>query len=326
MQHAAELLQRMRERRVLVVGDIMLDEYMRGDVTRISPEAPVPVLEVTSQETRLGGAANTAANIAVLGGHTTLLGLVGEDDAALHLETQLRNRNIEPVLVADASRPTTRKTRLVAQGQQIVRLDHEKRHPADAEATRALCAAISANVTAELGALVISDYAKGAVTAAVTRAAIDAARAHGVPVVVDPKQRDFTVYRGATVITPNLSELEKAVPGGLRSHRTDDIAAAAAQLLPALEGTALLVTRSADGMSLYAPAAAPVHVPAMAKEVYDVTGAGDTVVATLALALAAKIAYPEAIALASLAAAISVSKRGTSTVSPAELLAAALGA
>jgi D-beta-D-heptose 7-phosphate kinase/D-beta-D-heptose 1-phosphate adenosyltransferase len=301
---------------VLVIGDVMVDEYMKGDVSRISPEAPVPVLEVKSHEFTLGGAANAAANIAALGGAVTLAGVVGRDDTAAILDERLAHHGIARELVSDADRPTSKKTRLVAQGQQIVRVDHERRKPVTGTAAEAMLRAISGAIR-NADACVLSDYAKGVITPEIAQHAIEAARGASVPVIVDPKQRDFAVYRGATVITPNLHELEAAAR--LAEMNLDRAAAA---LLPVVDGAALLVTRSADGMTLYRGKHAPFHVPAMAKEVYDVTGAGDTVVATVALALAAKLSLEIAVELASVAAAIAVSKRGTSTVTPSELISA----
>jgi rfaE bifunctional protein kinase chain/domain len=315
VQHLRDDVDQLRGCRVLVIGDVMVDEYMKGDVSRISPEAPVPVLEVRSHELRLGGAGNAAANIQALGGLATLVGVVGRDDTAKSLDARLDQHGIARHLVVDGDRPTSKKTRFVAQGQQIVRVDHEKRVPVDGEIAAAMMRAITAEM-ATAQACVLSDYAKGAITPAVARHTIEAARAANVPVVVDPKQRDFSVYAGATVITPNLHELDAA------SRGEHDVDAAAASLLPTLAGAALLVTRSAEGMSLYRSGHAPVHVPAMAQEVFDVTGAGDTVVAMIALAIAAKLSLEHAVELASVAAAIAVSKRGTSTVTPSELASA----
>jgi D-beta-D-heptose 7-phosphate kinase/D-beta-D-heptose 1-phosphate adenosyltransferase len=318
VQHLRDVIDRLRGRRVIVIGDVMLDEYLKGDVSRISPEAPVPVLEVRSHEYTLGGAANAAANIQALGGMSTLVGVVGRDETATIVGERLASHGITPALVVDPDRPTIQKTRLVAQGQQIVRVDRERRAPIGEAIGEAICRAIDGAVR-DAHAVVLSDYAKGVVTAAVARHAIAAARAAGVPVVVDPKQRSFAAYAGATVITPNLHELEAAAPP---AHGPFEVERAALSLLPQLDGSALLVTRSAEGMTLFRPAAAAFHVPAMAQEVFDVTGAGDTVVATVALALAAGLALEHAVELASVAAAIAVSKRGTSTVSPSELAAA----
>lgn len=316
MEGLRAVVERLGGCRVLVVGDVMLDEYLRGDVTRISPEAPVPVLEVRAHDWTLGGAANAAANIQALGGATTLIGVVGEDDTAAILAGQLDQRGIANRTVPDPDRPTSKKTRLVAQQQQIVRIDHEKRHPIAGAIADAVCRAIDAAI-GQAQALVLSDYAKGVVTRDIARHAIAAARRAGIPAIVDPKQRDFGIYGGATLITPNLHELEAAAPG----VHPFDVVRAAEGLLPAIDGAALLVTRSADGMTLFRPGGPPVHVPAIAREVFDVTGAGDTVVATLALALGARVPIEQAVRLASVTAAISVSKRGTSTVSPGELAA-----
>lgn len=317
MHHLRPLVDRLRGCRVLVVGDLMLDEYLRGEVSRISPEAPVPILEVRTHESRLGGAANTAANIQALGGTAFLVGVVGKDETAITLGEQLSAMRITSTCVPDGGRPTSKKTRLVASQQQIVRVDQEKRHAISGPVLDAVKHAIDGRIK-DAHAVVISDYAKGVITQEIARYAITRARAGGLPVVVDPKQRDFTLYAGATVITPNLAELEAAAVTPVPF----EVGRIVAELLPALEGAALLVTRSAEGMSLFQMGVDPIHVPAIAKEVFDVTGAGDTVVATLALALAAKLSFAEAIELASVAAAISVSKRGTSTVNPAELLAA----
>jgi rfaE bifunctional protein kinase chain/domain len=313
--HAA--VEQFRGRRVVVIGDVMLDEYLRGDVSRISPEAPVPVLEVRAHDWRLGGAANAANNIQALGGVTTLIGVVGKDETAAILSERLAHHDIASAVVIDPERPTSKKTRLVAQQQQIVRVDLEKRHPIAGAAADGVRRAIDHAIPGA-HACVLSDYAKGVLTGEITRHAIDAARAAGVPVIVDPKQRSFAVYRGATVITPNLHELEAAAHGLLPF----EIERAAERVLPEIGGAALLVTRSADGMTLFRAGREPFHVAALAKEVFDVTGAGDTVVATLALALAARVAIEQAVAVASIAAAISVSKRGTSTVSPGELTSA----
>lgn len=316
MQHLRALVEQLRGCAVLVVGDVMLDEYLRGEVSRISPEAPVPILEVRARDRRLGGAANAAANIKALGGAAFLVGVVGKDDTADSLGQQLAKQEIIGSLIGDPSRPTSRKTRLVAQQQQIVRVDEERRQPIEGAIVDHVKKAIDERIRGSR-AVVISDYGKGVITPEIAQHAITAARRANLPVIVDPKQRDLSMYRGASYLTPNLHELEAASPGGAL-----DPARAAAALLPALEGAGLLVTRSADGMTLYRAGHAEVHVAALAKEVFDVTGAGDTVVATIALALAAGVTIELAMELASVAAAISVSKRGTSTVSPAELTAA----
>ena len=323
MRFGPSVIERLRDHRVLVIGDLMIDEYLRGDVHRVSPEAPVPVLELRATEHRLGGAANTAHNLARLGARATVIGVVGADDGAGVLSAALDRAGVAARTCVDRDRPTTRKTRLVAGGHQIARVDAERRTPIGGAVLDELTAAIVAAV-ADADAVVLSDYGKGVVTPAVAAAAIAAGRARGVPIVVDPKRRDFAPYAGATVITPNLVELEHAV--GHAVTAIADIDRAAAGLAAILDGTALLVTRGADGMTLYRDGARGAHVAAAAREVFDVTGAGDTVVATLALALAAGLALEDAMELASLAAGISVSRRGTSTVSPEELAAASSAA
>jgi rfaE bifunctional protein kinase chain/domain len=288
-------------------------------VHRISPEAPVPVLEVRESERRLGGAANTAANIQVMGGISTLIGVVGDDAGAAQLRDKLKHAGVAAHTCVDPARPTTKKTRLVAHTQQIVRIDDEVRTPIAGAVADDMIAAIDAHIDG-VSAVVLSDYAKGAITMQIAQAAIARARRRGIPVIVDPKQRDFAVYRGATIITPNLAELEKAAAAPTATLA--EIESAVRSLAPMLEGTALRVTSSADGMSLFRSGEAPHHVPAAAREVFDVTGAGDTVVATVALALAAGLPMAQAIELASIAAGIVVAKRGTSTVTPVEIMAA----
>lgn len=315
-----KLLASASGRHVVVVGDVMLDELARGDVRRISPEAPVPVLEVTSRSYALGGAANAAANVASLGGKASLIGIVGTDPGAERIATMLQAQGIEPRLVADASRPTTHKTRLVARGQQIVRIDQESRSEPDAKTHAEIVAAVDA-AAASADAFVLSDYAKGAISAALVQAVVRAAKARNIPIVADPKHKDLGRYRGVSVITPNHNELEVAVGRPLNDDA--DFAKAATEVLPLLEGGALLATRGADGMTLFEPGAASIHVKAAAKSVFDVTGAGDTVVATLAIALAGGARLADAIVAASVAAGIVVSKEGTASVTPAELLAAA---
>jgi rfaE bifunctional protein kinase chain/domain len=308
-------VERLKGRKVVVIGDVMLDEFARGDVRRISPEAPVPVLEVTVRAHALGGAANAAANVASLGGKATLLGVVGDDASAGVLDAMLAERGIRSMLVRDASRPTTHKTRLVARGQQIVRIDQESRAEADGDVrTRLLASVVEALSDAD--ACILSDYAKGAVSAELARAVVDAAGARGIPVVADPKRRDFAFYRGVSVVTPNHAELELAVG---RPVLGDEIEQAASELLSVLGGAALLATRGADGMTLFQTGAPPFHVDAAKRSVFDVTGAGDTVVATLATVLAAGDELRNAVVAASAAAGVVVSKDGTASVSPTEL-------
>ena len=316
----ASLLALFPRQHVVVVGDVMLDEYVRGDVARISPEAPVPVVDLTERQMMPGGAANAAANIISLGARATIVGVVGADPQAEHLRSAMNERGIGTSgLVTATDRSTTHKLRIVARTQQIVRVDVETRAPISAETDANLVTQVRA-AAAGAQAIVISDYAKGVVTAPVIRACIEAARAAGIPLVVDPKGRDFSRYAGATIITPNVLELE--VAAGVSTHNDSDaIDRAARSLMPALAGTQILVTRGAAGMTLLAPGAEPLHLPTVARSVYDVTGAGDTVVGTLTLALAAKLPILHALLLATHAASIAVGRPGTVAVTTKELLA-----
>jgi rfaE bifunctional protein kinase chain/domain len=311
------LLYAFRGKRILIVGDVMLDEFVRGNVRRISPEAPVPIVEVTNRETRLGGAANAAVNVQSLGGSAVLIGLVGADDGRELTERLLAEAGIERHLVPDASRPTTRKCRILAHGQQIVRVDSEATCAPPATVKAALFSAID-HAISQVDACIVSDYAKGTVTAESAAYVVTRARARGCKVIVDPKNRDFSIYRGASVLTPNTNELALAAQRPLPTER--DVLEAAAALLVNLDGASILATRGADGMTLVQSGVAPLHVHALAKAVFDVTGAGDTVVATLALALAASASWSDALWAASVAAGIVVSKAGTATVTPGELL------
>jgi D-beta-D-heptose 7-phosphate kinase/D-beta-D-heptose 1-phosphate adenosyltransferase len=305
---------------VVVVGDLMLDEFVRGDVTRISPEAPVPILDMRDRSSTPGGAANAANNVRSLGARASLVGVVGDDASAAALSSLLRLAGIDTTgIVTDRDRPTTQKTRVVARGQQVVRIDSESRAPLGPTITEALMRATrDALATAE--ACIVSDYGKGVITPELVAAIVEIAQARKIPVVVDPKRKDFAAYRGATVVTPNLGELEMA--SGRHAESTDEVVAAGSALLPALGGGALLITRGAAGMTLLEPGQAPVHTHARARAVFDVTGAGDTVVSTLALSLAAGITLAESIELASVAAGLVVSKAGTATVTSDELRAA----
>jgi D-beta-D-heptose 7-phosphate kinase/D-beta-D-heptose 1-phosphate adenosyltransferase len=309
-----KLLDNLVGKHVVVVGDLMLDELARGDVRRISPEAPVPVLEVTSRIQTLGGAANAANNVVALGGRATIIGLLGDDDAANTVERMMKERGLAGSIVRDATRPTTQKTRFVARGQQIVRIDQESRAEASGAARAALLDTVRA-VVPTADACIISDYAKGAIFRELNELLV--ATAKGKPVVADPKHRDISLYRGVTVVTPNHGELEEATHSDLVTDA--DFAGAAEKLRPALDGAAILATRGAEGMTLFEKGKPPVHVHAAAKSVFDVTGAGDTVVATLAIALAAGVPLAEAVRIASAAAGVVVSKVGTATVSPDEL-------
>ncbi|MGD8898255.1 MAG: D-glycero-beta-D-manno-heptose-7-phosphate kinase [Acidobacteriota bacterium] len=316
----AALLDTMRGRRVLVLGDVMLDEFIWGRVGRISPEAPVPVVEVTGQSDHLGGAGNVAANVRSLGGEPALAGVIGRDDAGRRIEEALQRAGIASCLESsDSGRPTTVKTRVIAHNQQVVRTDREEKGDIPADAERALVASVRRELpSAE--ALVISDYEKGAVTASLLRKVLPLARRRRLPVFVDPKQRHFRRYRGVTLVTPNQIEAEQAT--GLPVRDEDDLVIAGRRILSLLGCRAALVTRGEHGMSLFERRRKPVHVPAATREVFDVTGAGDSVIATMALALAAGATLPEAAALANCAAGVVVGKLGTAPATPEEVVAA----
>jgi rfaE bifunctional protein kinase chain/domain len=313
-----EALERMAGSRVLVVGDLMLDEYVWGDVRRISPEAPVPVVEVRGRTHVPGGAGNAAAGVAALGARAELAGVVGEDEEAGRLLRALAERGIGcSGVVSVAGRATTTKTRIVAQSQQVVRTDSEERAPLPSSVDQQLRSWAAAEIGGA-GAVVLSDYAKGVVSTSLAEAIIGLARERGCAVVVDPKGHDYAKYRGATVLTPNVHEAERAAHHPVETY--EDVLVAARRLSEALDGTTLLVTRGAEGMLLVSDDGV-VDVPAEAEDVYDVTGAGDTVVAVLAVALAAGAELAEAVRLANAAAGIAVSKVGTAAVTLDELRA-----
>ena len=306
---------------ILCLGDIMLDRFAYCDTERISPEAPVPVLLLRQTQSTLGGAGNVARNIAALGGTALLMGLLGKDAAGAEIEALIADSpGLVNLLVASARRPTTCKTRYIAGHQQIVRVDEEHAGGLDALEQRALIAAARLAV-GDADAVILSDYAKGVLSRAVIDAAIAAARARGVPVYVDPKSDDFRRYRGATCITPNQKEL--ALAARLPVASDNEIVAAATQVMREAETSAILATRSEKGMVLVEAAGDDVsvhHVEARAREVYDVSGAGDTVIAVLALASASGYPLSQSMRLANTAAGIVVSKLGTATVELDELM------
>lgn len=303
-------------RRVLVVGDVMLDRYWFGEVNRISPEAPVPVLRVTRTEERPGGAANVARNICALGGQCHLLSVVGDDEAGESLARLLREAGVEASLHRDAALDTTVKLRAIGHQQQLLRIDFER--PPGHEVLAAKLEAFEAQVDA-FDAVVLSDYGKGGL-AHVARM-IEVARAHGKPVLVDPKGSDYSRYRGSTLLTPNRSEFRE-VAG--RWADEADFTRRAQGLRKDLALEALIVTRSEDGMSLFTAERAH-REPTQAREVFDVSGAGDTVIATLSLMVAAGADLVGAMRAANHAAGIVVGKLGTAVVHREELLASLTG-
>jgi D-beta-D-heptose 7-phosphate kinase/D-beta-D-heptose 1-phosphate adenosyltransferase len=313
------LSQAIADRTVLCIGDLMLDEFVYGEVSRISPEAPAPVIAVRRSETNIGGAGNVARNIASLGARCIFVGLVGEDEAGMRLKTELAKENrIEAVLVADASRPTTRKVRFVSEhfSSHMLRADWELVLPATADVEEKLIDAILPLI-ARADIVLMSDYAKGVLTARVIRNTIDAARKLGKRVIVDPKSANLAIYRGATVLTPNRKEFAEATRS--RADSDKSIADAAQDAMYLADCEAMLVTQSEHGMTLVVRGGATIHVPALPVKVRDVSGAGDTVAAVLALTLAANVDWETALRMANAAAAVAVGKKGTATVTPGEL-------
>ena len=302
---------------VLVIGDVMCDTYLSGHVSRISPEAPVPVFESTEKRHVLGGAANVAANLRALGCEVRLVGAVGDDITGRYVREQVRAQGIAgDLLMQDAGRPTTEKTRLIARHQQLVRLDQESRLPLPAELIAQTLAGVE-SILAEVDGLICSDYNKGVCTPDLLVPLFAKAKAANLPIFVDPKARNFTHYRGATVLTPNLAEVRHAAGDPLEDDTS--LVAAAESLLRQSEAQALLVTRGEAGMSLFHPPQAPQHLPAHTRDVYDVTGAGDTVIAAFAAAAIGGLSYAEAARLANVAAGIVVGKAGTAVVHREEL-------
>ncbi|NPU67640.1 D-glycero-beta-D-manno-heptose-7-phosphate kinase [Bradyrhizobium sp. 83012] len=314
-----DLSQAIARQTVLCVGDLMLDEFVYGEVSRISPEAPAPVIAVQRSEINIGGAGNVARNIAALGARCIFVGLIGQDSAGDQLGAELaKEAGIESVLVRDPSRPTTRKVRFVSEhfSTHMLRADWERAAPASGEIEQKLIAAILP-LLARADIVLLSDYAKGVLTARVLRNVIDAARKAGKRVIVDPKSANLAIYRGASVLTPNRKEFSEATRS--RAETEQEIAVAAQDAIYLADCEAILVTQSERGMTLVPRQADPIHVPAYPVKVRDVSGAGDTVVAVLAATLAAGAGWEDALRMASAAAAVAVSKQGTASVTSAEL-------
>ncbi|MBI1238105.1 MAG: bifunctional D-glycero-beta-D-manno-heptose-7-phosphate kinase/D-glycero-beta-D-manno-heptose 1-phosphate adenylyltransferase HldE [Alphaproteobacteria bacterium] len=304
--------------KVLCVGDLMLDRYVYGSVERISPEAPIPVLSVEREIAMLGGAGNVARNVAALGGTLHLVAAVGADAAGREVEALLHAEpRLKTSLVRLMARPTTVKSRLVAGTQQIVRADREDSSPLSPGESKAVISA-ALRALADVQVVILSDYAKGVLSPDITATLIAAAREAKVPVIVDPKSSDFARYHGANLLTPNAREL--AIASGLPVGSDAAAAGAAQSILARVDIDAILVTRSEHGMTLVQRGAAPIHLSAHAREIADVSGAGDTVLASLGLAVAAGASLAEAARLANHAAGIVVGKVGTATVHPDELL------
>ena len=314
----ADIVSDLGRARIAVIGDVMLDRFIYGDTDRVSPEAPIPVLRVDRTVEMLGGAGNVAANIAALGGQVHLVGLVGEDEAGSAVRRLVAGLpRATAALVAREDGPTTVKTRVVARRQQVIRLDSERVAPLSPREADSVAAALEVAI-GEADLLLVSDYGKGVLLGGMAGRAIRLARDCGKPVIVDPKGRDYSVYRGASVITPNLSELRNAT--GLGVDDDEDVAVAARAVARAHAIGAVVVTRGPQGMSIVTETAA-THLPAVARAIFDVSGAGDTVAASIACATAIGIELDEAARLANAAAGIVVAKLGTSQVTRAELAA-----
>jgi rfaE bifunctional protein kinase chain/domain len=313
-----QLIQRMKKSRVVVVGDVMLDRYLIGDTERLSPEAPVPVVNVAERHAALGGAANVAANVVALGAQCLLVGAIGDDGDGTAIRQELAVARLDDRFVLTmAGRPTTSKTRIIARGQQIVRIDDEVDTLLQgADLTRLITAAREA--LADADALLLEDYNKGALSPVLIAAAMEAARRGGIPVVVDPKYRQFFEYAGATVFKPNRRELESALGAAVDLQNGN----ALPEVLTRLKVDNLLVTLGSEGMVLVTKDGNLTQIPSIARQIYDVSGAGDTVTAWLGAALAAGATVVEAAQLANYAAGVEVGKPGVATVSPEEVLAA----
>jgi D-beta-D-heptose 7-phosphate kinase/D-beta-D-heptose 1-phosphate adenosyltransferase len=310
-------LDRLKDSTLLVVGDIMLDHFIWGKVSRISPEAPVPVVDIQNESIMLGGAANVLNNITSLGGKAIICGVVGNDEMGKKIVHELRLQNVDTEgLVVESSRPTTIKTRVIAHSQQVVRFDRESRGEISSDSEKLILGYVRRNIRSISG-IIVSDYSKGVVTKALVAGLVKAAKETGIPVAVDPKVNHFDYYKGVTVVTPN--NLEASQASGIEIVDDITLAAAGRKLLNRLKNDSVLITRGEHGMSLFRREKEPVHIPTVAKEVYDVTGAGDTVIAVFMLALAAGAPMDEAAMIANHAAGIVVGEIGTATVKPEQL-------
>ncbi len=314
-----QAVSRFRGRRILVVGDVMLDRFIWGSVHRISPEAPVPVVEIHKETTCLGGAANVSANVYSLGGIPIPVGVVGKDFEGGRLLEEFRALGASlDGLVADRGRPTSVKTRIIAHHQQVCRTDREDKTALTGSIQKKIVARFRANLD-RADAIIISDYAKGLISTSLLREILPLAKAAGKIVCVDPKMKSLAAYRPATVITPNTLEAERT--SGITISNTRDLVRAGRKLIRHTGIPYLLVTRGEEGMALFERKLRVTHIPTVAREVFDVTGAGDTVVSTLALGLVAGLSILEAAVLSNIAAGIVVGKLGTAPVTPEELTA-----
>ncbi len=311
-------IDRFPKTRILVVGDIVLDHYIWGKVFRISPEAPVPVVNVTKENLLLGGATNVVQNIHALGGSVSVCGVIGRDQAGSQVLQLLRNQSIPTDgILEDANRPTTIKTRVIAHNQQVVRFDRETKDRIGKDIHHRIFDHVKQRIAAGLDAILLSDYCKGVVTSELVQDIVKIARKNGVIVSVDPKVSHFNMYRGVTILTPNANEASL----GSKIDIVDDesLLRAGAMLLKRLNCVAVLITRGELGMSLFEHGKKVIHIPTVAREVFDVTGAGDTVIAALTMAMASGASVVDAARISNFAAGIVVGIVGTAVVRPDEL-------
>ncbi|OKH87250.1 D-glycero-beta-D-manno-heptose-7-phosphate kinase [Thalassospira sp. TSL5-1] len=318
LSHLARLVEELGNAKILCIGDVMLDRFVYGSVTRISPEAPIPVIRVQRESAMLGGAGNVVRNATALGASVKFLSMVGDDLPGREvMEYVAGDKLVEPYIQIERNRPTTIKTRFIAGGQQLLRSDNETTSP-PADTTLTHVGDLAAQLTPDVNAVVLSDYGKGLVDSHLIRATIDAARAAGKTVIVDPKGNDYSRYRGATLVTPNRAEAEAAT--GIAVNNDEDAIRAARHIIENCGIENVLLTRSQDGMTLVPASGEAIHLPTEAREVYDVSGAGDTVVACLAASIAAGSTITDAARIANVAAGIVVGKIGTAVVYPDELI------
>ena len=317
LRRITEIISGFGDARVLILGDIMLDEYMYGSVDRISPEAPVPVVNISSSKILLGGAANVAANICSLGGEALLLGTVGDDEAASKISQLLKTEKIsDDLLVTDLTRRTTIKTRIIAHGQQIVRADREDRHEVNPDIEKEIISRFL-SVADDIQAVIISDYGKGVINQSLLEKLMSVCLEKNIFVAVDPKETHFNNYQRVSLITPNHHEAGFAY--GRRIHSEKDLIEVGNGLLKRLKAKSILITRGPDGMSLFTKDSEPTHIPTFAKKVYDVTGAGDTVIAVFVAATCAGADLVESAIVANAGAGLTVGEIGTATVTTDDL-------
>ena len=316
-KRALEIIDRFYRSKVLIVGDIMVDQFIWGKVSRISPEAPVPVVQVTSESLLLGGCANVLNNVFSMGGKVAVSGIVGSDTMGGWLIDTLRKMNIDTAgVIVEQGRPTIVKTRVIAHNQQVVRFDREDKRPVTRDSLQRILAYVE-SVKDDLGAVIISDYNKGVFSQKLIEKIREITSERGTILCIDPKQSDFSLYRGCDLITPNRQETERALGREIESR--DDLIKGGAALIRDFGFRALLVTMGEEGMTLFEHDGTVTHIPTVAREVFDVTGAGDTVIGVLALCAAAGATFAEAAVLANHAAGIAVGKVGTAPVYQDEL-------